>query len=89
MPSMLSLLWTIVIGFVVGVVAKLLHPGKENMGIVMTTLLGIAGSVAATFLGRLVGFYKEGEAAGFIMATVGAVLLLFIVQRVRGRSKAS
>lgn len=89
MASMLSLLWTILIGFVVGVVAKLLHPGKENMGIVMTTLLGIAGSVAATFLGRLVGFYEEGEAAGFIMATVGAVLLLFIVQRVRGRSKVS
>ena len=89
MPFMLSLLWTILIGFVVGVVAKLLHPGKENLGIILTTLLGIAGSVSATFLGRLVGFYKQGEAAGFIMATLGAVLLLFIVQRVRGRSKVS
>jgi uncharacterized membrane protein YeaQ/YmgE (transglycosylase-associated protein family) len=89
MPFMLSLLWTILIGFVVGVVAKLLHPGKENMGIILTTLLGIAGSVSATFLGRLVGFYREGEAAGFIMATLGAVLLLFVVQRVRGRSKVS
>lgn len=86
---MFSLLWTVLIGFVVGVVAKLLHPGRENMGIVLTTLLGIAGSVTATFLGRLVGFYEQGEAAGFVMATVGAVLLLFVVQRVRGRSKAS
>lgn len=89
MPPMLSLLWTVLIGFVVGVVAKLLHPGRENMGIILTTLLGIAGSVAATFLGRFVGFYEEGEAAGFLMATLGAVLLLFVVQRVRGRSKAS
>ena len=86
---MLSILWTVLIGFVVGVLAKLLHPGRENMGLLATTLLGIAGSVAATFLGRLVGFYKAGETAGFIMATIGAVLLLVVVQAVRGRSKAS
>jgi uncharacterized membrane protein YeaQ/YmgE (transglycosylase-associated protein family) len=86
---MLSILWTVLIGFFVGVLAKLLHPGRENMGLLATTLLGIAGSVAATFLGRLVGFYKAGETAGFIMATLGAVLLLVIVQVVRGRSKAS
>lgn len=89
MAPMFSLLWTVLIGFVVGVVAKLLHPGKENLGILPTTLLGIAGSVTATFLGRLVGFYRQGEAAGFIMATLGAVLLLAIVQRLRRRSRAS
>ena len=75
---MLNILWTILIGFVVGVIAKLLHPGKENMGLIVTTLLGIAGSLVATFLGRLVGFYKEGEAAGFLMALVGAIVLLVI-----------
>ncbi len=84
---MLSILWTIVIGFVVGVLAKLLHPGKENMGIIVTTVLGIAGSLIATFLGRLVGFYKEGEAAGFLMALVGAIVLLVIYGMVKGKAK--
>ena len=84
---MLSILWTILIGFVVGVLAKLLHPGKENMGIILTTCLGVAGSLIATFLGRLVGFYKEGEAAGFLMALVGAIVLLVIYGMVRGKPK--
>ena len=84
---MLSILWTILIGFVIGVIAKFLHPGKENMGIILTTALGIAGSLVATFLGRLVGFYKEGEAAGFLMAVVGAIVLLVVYNLVRGRAK--
>ena len=84
---MFSILWTILIGFVVGVIAKLLHPGRENMGIIVTTLLGIAGSLTATFLGRLVGFYKEGEAAGFFMALVGAIVLLVIYGMVKGKAK--
>jgi len=84
---MLSILWTVLIGFVVGVVAKFLHPGKENMGIILTTVLGIAGSLIATFLGRLVGFYKEGEAAGFLMALVGAIVLLVIYGMVKGKPK--
>jgi uncharacterized membrane protein YeaQ/YmgE (transglycosylase-associated protein family) len=86
---MLNLLWTILIGFVVGVIAKLLHPGKENMGIIVTTLLGIAGSLIATFLGRLVGFYEDGEAAGFLMALVGAVVLLVLFGLVRGKPKTA
>jgi uncharacterized membrane protein YeaQ/YmgE (transglycosylase-associated protein family) len=84
---MLSILWTILIGFVVGVIAKFLHPGKENMGIILTTVLGIAGSLIATFLGRLVGFYKEGEAAGFLMALVGAIVLLVVYTLVKGKAK--
>ena len=86
---MLSLLWTILIGFVVGVIAKLLHPGKENMGIILTTVLGIAGSLSATFLGRLVGFYKEGEAAGFFMALIGAIVLLVVFSMMKGKAKAA
>ena len=84
---MLSILWTILIGFVIGVIAKLLHPGKENMGLILTTALGIAGSLVATFLARLIGFYKEGEAAGFLMAVVGAIVLLVVYTLVRGRAK--
>ena len=84
---MLSILWTILIGFVIGVIAKFLHPGKENMGLILTTALGIAGSLVATFLGRLVGFYGEGEAAGFLMAVVGAIVLLVVYTLVRGKAK--
>ncbi|MHB8797322.1 MAG: GlsB/YeaQ/YmgE family stress response membrane protein [Thermoanaerobaculia bacterium] len=83
----MSILWTILIGFVIGVIAKLLHPGKENMGLILTTALGVAGSLVATFLGRLVGFYKEGEAAGFLMAVVGAIVLLVVYTLVRGKAK--
>lgn len=84
---MLSILWTVLIGFVIGVIAKFLHPGKENLGLILTTALGIAGSLLATFLGRLVGFYKEGEAAGFLMAVVGAIVLLVVYTLVRGKAK--
>lgn len=86
---MLHVIWMVLIGLVVGILAKLLHPGKENMGIVMTTILGVAGSLVATFLGRLVGFYKEGEAAGFLMAVVGAVVLLVIYGMVKGKSPSA
>ena len=86
---MLHVIWMVLIGLVVGILAKLLHPGKENMGTVMTTILGVAGSLVATFLGRLVGFYKEGEAAGFLMAVVGAVVLLVIYGMVRGKSPSA
>lgn len=70
--------WMIIIGLVVGVIAKFVHPGKEDMGMLLTIVIGIAGSLVATFLGGLVGFYKEGETAGFIMSVIGAVILLVI-----------
>jgi len=86
---MLSILWTVLIGLVVGIIAKVLHPGRENMGIVMTAVLGIAGSLLATLIGRLVGFYKPGEAAGFLMALVGAIVLLVIYGAVKGKATAA
>ncbi len=70
--------WMVIIGLIVGVIAKFLHPGKDNMGFLLTIVIGIAGSLLATFLGGLVGFYKEGESAGFIMSVIGAVVLLVI-----------
>jgi uncharacterized membrane protein YeaQ/YmgE (transglycosylase-associated protein family) len=72
----MHLIWTILIGFVAGVVAKLLAPGTGPTGFFLTAALGIAGSLIATFLGQFVGWYKEGESAGFIGAIVGAVVLL-------------
>ena len=73
-----SLIWTIVIGFVVGLVARALKPGDDKLGIIVTSLLGILGAFAASFIGKTWGWYAEGEAAGFIAAVVGAVVLLFV-----------
>ena len=75
------MLWTIVIGLVAGVLAKLLMPGKDPGGIIITILLGIAGSVVANFLGSLLGLYQQGERAGLIASVIGAVLILVIYRR--------
>ena len=74
----MGIIWTIVIGFFAGVLAKFLHPGRENMGFILTTILGIAGALVATFIGKAVGWYEPGQAAGFIGAVLGAILLLII-----------
>jgi uncharacterized membrane protein YeaQ/YmgE (transglycosylase-associated protein family) len=86
---MLGLLLTIIIGFIVGVIAKLIMPGKENMGFIVTTLLGIAGSLVATYAGQAVGWYEAGEGAGWIGSIVGAFLLLWIYQKFKSRSAAA
>jgi uncharacterized membrane protein YeaQ/YmgE (transglycosylase-associated protein family) len=73
----MGILWTIIIGFVAGVIAKFLHPGKnEPAGFILTTLLGIVGAFVATYLGQAIGRYKAGESAGFIGAVVGAIIVL-------------
>jgi uncharacterized membrane protein YeaQ/YmgE (transglycosylase-associated protein family) len=76
----MSILWTIIIGFVAGLIAKFLHPGNKNepSGFILTTLLGIAGAFAATFVGQAIGWYKAGEGAGFIGAIVGAIIVLVV-----------
>lgn len=74
----MGIIGTIVIGFVVGVIAKFLHPGKENMGILLTVLLGVAGALVARFIGQLVGLYGPGDNAGFIASVLGAIVLLVI-----------
>ena len=73
-----SLLWSMGMGFVVNLLARAFKPGDDKLGIVMTSLLGIAGAFSASFLGRAMNWYAEGEAAGFIAAVAGAVVLLFI-----------
>ena len=75
----MSILWTIIIGFVAGVIAKLVHPGpNEPAGFILTTLLGIAGAFVATYLGQAIGWYRAGEGAGLIGAVVGALIVLVI-----------
>ena len=82
------ILWTIVIGFVVGALAKLIMPGKDPGGFIITILIGIAGSFLGTWIGRAVGHYQEGESAGFLMSLVGALILLGIYHLIRRRSAA-
>ncbi len=81
---MLTLLWEAIIGLIVGALAKFLMPGRDPGGIWITMALGIAGSILATYIGRTIGWYQEGQAAGFIMSIVGAILLLFIYRLIRG-----
>ena len=75
----MSILWTILIGFIAGIIAKFIHPGpNEPSGFILTTILGIAGAFLATYLGQAVGWYRAGEGAGLIGAIVGAVIVLVI-----------
>jgi uncharacterized membrane protein YeaQ/YmgE (transglycosylase-associated protein family) len=74
----MGLLWTILIGLLVGIAARFIYPGAQPMGWIMTTLLGIGGALVASWGGQLLGLYKVGEPAGFIGALVGALILLFV-----------
>jgi uncharacterized membrane protein YeaQ/YmgE (transglycosylase-associated protein family) len=81
-----SIIWTIIIGFVAGVIAKLITPGKnEPSGFILTTILGIVGAFVATWLGQALGWYRPGEGAGLIGAVVGAIIVLLIWGAVAGR----
>jgi uncharacterized membrane protein YeaQ/YmgE (transglycosylase-associated protein family) len=81
----MSILWTIIIGLIVGALAKFVMPGKDPGGIIITILLGIVGAFVGTFLGRALGLYTEGQAAGWIMSFIGAVIVLLIYRMVAGR----
>lgn len=81
----MSIIWTILIGFIVGIIAKFLMPGRDPAGFFITALIGIAGSIIATYLGRFMGFYRVGESAGFIAAVIGAIILLFLYRMVTGK----
>ena len=81
----MGILGWILFGLIVGAIAKLLMPGRDPGGIIVTMLLGIAGAVIGGFLGRALGLYNEGEPAGFIMATLGAIVLLALYRMMIGR----
>ena len=82
---MFGVLGWIIFGLIVGAIAKLLMPGRDPGGFIVTMLLGIAGALLGGFLGRALGWYGEGEAAGFLMSLVGAILLLAIYRMAIGR----
>lgn len=81
----MGILWTLVIGLIVGAIAKLLMPGKDPGGIIITMLLGVAGAALAGLLGRALGWYQPAEGAGIIVSVLGAMLLLFIYRLAIGR----
>ncbi len=85
----MGIIWTIIIGFVAGVIAKLVTPGSnEPSGFILTTILGIVGAFVATWLGQALGWYRADEGAGFIGAIVGAVVVLLIWGLISGRRSA-
>lgn len=83
---MSGILWIIFVGFVAGIIARMLSPGPNNpSGFILTTLLGIAGAFLATWIGQAIGHYGSGQGAGFITATIGALIVLFIWNRLVAR----
>src|SRR6266513_568179 len=83
----MGIVWTIIIGFIAGVIAKFLMPGNnEPSGFILTTILGIVGAIVASYLGQALGWYGPGEGAGLIGAVVGAIIVLFVYGLIAGRS---
>ena len=80
----MSIIWMIIVGLIVGLVARAIMPGTQSLGLVMTAVLGIAGALVFGFLGQALGLYSPGQGAGFIGSVVGALLLLFVVGKLRG-----
>jgi uncharacterized membrane protein YeaQ/YmgE (transglycosylase-associated protein family) len=83
---MMSILGTIFIGLIVGFIARAVKPGDDQLGWIMTAVLGIAGSFLASYAGAAMGWYKPGDAAGFIASVIGAVVLLFVYGLIKGKS---
>lgn len=83
---MLGILGWVVFGLIVGALAKFIMPGRDPGGLLVTMLLGIAGAVVAGFIGQAIGWYEAGQAAGFVTATLGAVLLLYVYRRFSARA---
>jgi uncharacterized membrane protein YeaQ/YmgE (transglycosylase-associated protein family) len=85
----MGVIWTIIIGFVAGLIAKFVMPGdNEPSGFILTTILGIVGAFVATYLGQALGWYRPGEGAGLVGAVVGAIIVLLIYGFVAGRRRA-
>jgi uncharacterized membrane protein YeaQ/YmgE (transglycosylase-associated protein family) len=81
----MGILWTLIIGLVVGAIAKLIMPGRDPGGIIVTMLIGVAGALLAGFLGQNLGWYTQGEGASFIASIIGALILLFLYRLFTGR----
>ena len=85
----MGIIGTIIVGLIVGAIARFVLPGDQKMGIIMTGALGIAGSLLAGFIGQALGWYRAGQGAGWIASVVGAVLLLLVVSKLKGGGSSS
>jgi uncharacterized membrane protein YeaQ/YmgE (transglycosylase-associated protein family) len=85
----MGLITTIIVGLIVGALARFVMPGEQKMGWILTGLLGIGGSLLAGFVGQALGWYRVGQPAGWIASVLGAVVLLYVVQKLRGSSSSS
>jgi uncharacterized membrane protein YeaQ/YmgE (transglycosylase-associated protein family) len=85
----MEIIWTIIIGAVVGLVAKFIMPGKDPGGFIITPLIGIGGAIVAKFLGQAIGIYDPGQPAGFIGSVIGAIIILIIYRVIRQKSAPS
>ena len=83
----MNIVWTILLGLAAGILAKFIYPGRENMGLIVTALLGIAGSFVASYGGRWLKIYQPGQAAGFIGSIVGALVILFIYGLIKRKAR--
>ena len=84
----MEILWTILIGFVVGLFARFLKPGDDSAGFILTTVLGVVGAVVGAFLGRMLGMYAPGQPAGFVMSIIGAIIVLFAYTAIAGKKQS-
>jgi uncharacterized membrane protein YeaQ/YmgE (transglycosylase-associated protein family) len=80
----MGIIGTIIVGLIVGAIARFLLPGEQKMGWILTCLLGVAGALVAGFIGQALGWYQAGQGAGWIASVIGAIVLLFVVQKLRG-----
>ena len=85
----MGIITTIIVGLIVGAIARFVMPGEQKMGWIMTCLIGIGGSLIAGYVGQAMGWYTVGQAAGWIASVVGAFVLLFVVQKVRGSGSST
>lgn len=85
----MSYVWMAILGFIVGLVARAILPGTQSLGIILTALLGIAGSFLFGFIGQAFGWYQAGQGAGFIGSVVGAILLLFVWTKIQGNKDSA
>ena len=83
---MFSLLGTLIVGLIIGLIARAIKPGDDSLGWIMTILLGIAGSFLASYIGVALGWYQQGDAAGWIASVIGAIILLLLYHLVRGKA---
>ena len=83
----MNIVWTIVIGFLAGLIAKWIMPGKERMGVIMTVILGVVGSVVATYLSQFPKIYQPGQTAGYICAVIGAIIILIVYGLIKRKAR--